>query len=143
MVRVPLDPFEFGEHLQRLPLLDLGEDGLYKILVLHGFPSGGLPAVFAPVDVPQRDAVNGIFAIGDDLAVAISGHNLQCSEDSSKLGSLVGLPRAGKGFGDVSMPISVASFSVFRRFDSGFRVPQVARAKVDANARECTFFAIA
>ena len=122
MVRVPLDPLELGEQLQTLSLLDLGEDGLHKVLVLHGFSGRGLPTVFAPVDVPRRDAVDGVFAIGDDLAIAISGHNLQCAEDGGKFGSLVGLSRAGEGFGDVSVPISVASFSVFfwYRFDSGF-----------------------
>ena len=120
MMRVPLDPLEFGQHLQRLPLLDFTKEVLHKVLVLHGFPGRGLPPVLSPVDVPRRDAVDGIFAIGDDLAIAITGHNLQCSEDGSQLGSLIGLSGAGEGFGDVSMPMSIASFSVFYRFDSGF-----------------------
>jgi len=40
-------------------------------------------------------------AVGDDLAVAVQGDDVQGARDGGEFGALVGLASAGEGFGEV------------------------------------------
>ena len=98
-----LDPLKNRLYTQRLPLLNLCEDILDQIFILDRFTGRCLPAVPLPVDVPDRHAVNGVPAVGDDTDVSGFGHYFEGAEDGGEFGSLIGLARAGEGFGEVSV----------------------------------------
>lgn len=89
---MPLDPFKIRLNSQLVSLLYLYKNILNNILVLYCFASGCLPSIPAPIDIPCRDTINGISAVGDDYNVSISGDDFERSQDCSELSTLVGLP---------------------------------------------------
>jgi len=93
--RMPLNPFELRPGAHVPPLLNLRQHNLHQILVLHWLPRCVLPPVAAPVDAPRGDAVDGVLAVGDDLAVAVQGDDVQGARDGGEFGALVGLACAG------------------------------------------------
>jgi len=99
---MPLDPLKLRPGAYIPPLLNLRKHILHQILVLDRLPRGVLPPVTAPVDAPRGDAVDGVLAVGDDLAVAVQGDDVQGARDGGEFGALVGLARAGESFGEVS-----------------------------------------
>lgn len=97
-----LDPLKRRLDLQQIAFLDLGQDGLDQVFVLDRLARRVFPSVLAPVDVPHRQAVDRVAAVGDDAHVAVAGHDLERSENGRELCALVGLSDSWQGFGDVS-----------------------------------------
>ncbi len=98
---MPLNPLELRPGAHVPPLLNLRQHTLHQILILHRLPRCVLPPVAAPIDAPRGDAVDGVLAVGDDLAVAVQGDDVQGARDGGEFGALVGLASAGEGFGEV------------------------------------------
>ncbi len=135
------NPLELRPSAHVPPLLNLRQHTLHQILILHRLPRCVLPPVAAPIDAPRGDAVDGVLAVGDDLAVAVQGDDVQGARDGGEFGALVGLASAGEGFGEVSGAGSVVECGGTWAGEKS--VPWVARAKVDADACEGAFFAVA
>jgi len=72
-----LNPFKIRLHLVAVPLLNLTQHILNDILVFDRLPSRRLPSIAPPIYVPGGDAVDGIFAVGDDDDVAVRGGNFK------------------------------------------------------------------
>lgn len=111
------DPLKNRLDAQRLPLLNLCEDILDQIFILDSFTGRCLPAVLSPVDVPDRHAVDGVPAVGDDANVAVFGYDFEGAEDGREFGSLICLPGAGEGFGEVSVWLVSALVNVWTSFE--------------------------
>ncbi len=102
LIRVPFDPFEKRLNHQWITFLDFCKNILHKIFIFDRLPCRSPPPILAPIDVPRRDAVNGIPTIGDDANIPMSGHYLKRSQYRSKLRPLVGLSRSRQGLRNIS-----------------------------------------
>ena len=69
---MPLDPFEICLNMQPVSLLYLHKNVLNDILVLYRFAGRRLPSIFTPIDIPGRDTINRISAVGNNYDVSIS-----------------------------------------------------------------------
>ena len=121
---MPLDPLKPRLHPQPIPLLNLPHHTLHQIPILH-FPARGRPPViFPPVDVPGCDAVDGVFAVGEDVQGAVSWGEFEGAEQGGELGALVGLAGGGReGFGEVSASgrEKVCQSTIFEGEETGLR----------------------
>ncbi len=79
MVGMPFDPFEERLDAQSIALLDFGQNVLDNVFVLDRLPGRRLPPVPTPVDVPYRNTIDRILAVGDDREVPIARGNFQSS----------------------------------------------------------------
>ena len=80
---MPFDPLKVRPCLELLPFLSFREDVFDQVLVLHRFPRRRPPSIFPPVDVPIRNAVDGIFTVRDNAGVSITRNDFQSSQDRS------------------------------------------------------------
>lgn len=81
MIRMSLNPLKPRPHAQPLPLLNLPHHILNDILILHRFPRSRFPSVASPVLKPGCDAVDGVFAVGYDDDVAVTGDDFEGAGD--------------------------------------------------------------
>lgn len=73
------------------PILHAIDDGLDDVAVLDRLAVRGPPAVRFPLIAPISHAFDAVFAVGEDLDVAVDGCNVECTLDGGQLGTLVGL----------------------------------------------------
>ena len=135
-----LKPFKLSLNLQLVTLLDLCQNGLYNILVLHRFSGRGLPPIFSPVDEPQRNAINSIATIRCYNHISISRGNFKSSQNSSELSTLVCLPCSWQSFGDVSNNRRVSMSYISAA--SHHELPFIAGAEVNAHTSKSSCRAI-
>ena len=89
MVRMAFDPLERGSRLQRPPLFHLAQDVLHQVAVLHRLPRRCLPSVAPPVDMPERDTVDGVSAVRDDRDIRVPRNGIECSPNRRQFGTLI------------------------------------------------------
>ncbi|KAL6860978.1 hypothetical protein J3F83DRAFT_226246 [Trichoderma novae-zelandiae] len=99
---VALYPLEVCVATRLRPLLHLGEDGPYDILVLHRFAASRQPVLPLPAIGPLGYTLDGVLAVAVDADRLLGRRNLQGALHGHELRSLVGLRLARQPLCNVS-----------------------------------------
>lgn len=81
MIRMSLNPLKTRLNPQSVPLLNLTKHILHNILILHRLSSRRLPPIPPPIHEPIRNAIDGVFGVGDDDDAAVAGGDLESAQD--------------------------------------------------------------
>ncbi len=92
-------PLELRPDQQAFSLINLVDNGIDQVLVLHRLLVGVEPSVSPPIREPFSDTLDGVVAVRIDCDVSISWRNINGTLDCGELSTLIGLTRSDDCFG--------------------------------------------